>query len=537
MPAYINYQGRVTDSSGEGLGTGTPVNRKMIFRLFDAATGGNRVWSEEQTVTIANGEFSVLLGNGINATYNSITESPRPLLTTVFSSADRYLELVVDDGNGSLNTSDTPIAPRQRLTSTAFAMRAATADGVAAGTDLSLSGTFDGLGVYTSARKWNGQTIDGPVLYGGNGGALGSNQNGTNNTALRWDAAGNVGIGNFSPSEKLDVSGNAKVSGNFTVGGDIVSEGLLWSNGIRMPGSSGANSNFVGTPGNFIAFGTANFSEDFLSYKQNVFYLRDSPDGGDSTQPSLDVGGNITASNLNTGGALTAGSISSSGTVSAGSFNAGGGSISTTGTVTAGSVSTGTITASGGIGGTSVLLSGNVHFLDTNHGVGKYSTFGGVGLDGPVLFGYQGGALGSTNGEKKVALTWDDNKNVKIAGGLQVNGGSISASGNVTAGSKSVVVGEENLRIVRGTVAGNGTIAQGGVGGPYFSVSGANEYTITFNTAFSGIPTVTATSSQAGYLVITINSVSTTGFKVQSRLSDNNNFAAGQFSFIAVGPR
>ena len=36
----------------------------MLFRIYDA-TGGNLIWTEEQTVTVSKGEFSVLLGLGI----------------------------------------------------------------------------------------------------------------------------------------------------------------------------------------------------------------------------------------------------------------------------------------------------------------------------------------------------------------------------------------------------------------------------------------------------------------------------------------
>lgn len=56
---------------------------------------------------------------------------------------------------------------------------------------------------------YNG-TADGPRLYGFGGGLLGT-QNGTN--ALFWNSSGNVGIGNSSPSEKLDVTGNVRFSG------------------------------------------------------------------------------------------------------------------------------------------------------------------------------------------------------------------------------------------------------------------------------------------------------------------------------------
>ena len=92
VPLFINYQGKIADSTGLPIGaSGTaaapvaaPVNRKVIFRIFDLSTGGTRLWTEEQTATISLGVFSVLLGNGITATGTASTES-RPALDTIFT--------------------------------------------------------------------------------------------------------------------------------------------------------------------------------------------------------------------------------------------------------------------------------------------------------------------------------------------------------------------------------------------------------------------------------------------------------------------
>lgn len=209
VPPFINYQGKVTDSAGVGLGTGTPVNRKVIFRVFDAPTAGNRLWSEQHTVTISNGEFSVLLGNGIDAVFNGATETPLKSTTpfdAVFTSTGvlRYVEIVVDNGDNTLNTSDAAIAPRQQITSTAYSFRARAADTITSGTDLQLNGSANyGLGYYGSTRLFNGTPVDGPVLFGQAGGALGAVNGGTKNIALRWNAAGAVGIGS------ADLSGAA----------------------------------------------------------------------------------------------------------------------------------------------------------------------------------------------------------------------------------------------------------------------------------------------------------------------------------------
>ncbi len=43
---------------------------------------------------------------------------------------------------------------------------------------------------------------------------------------------------------------------------------------------------------------------------------------------------------------------------------------------------------------------------DTNHGLGWYDKYGGVAVDGPVAFGWSGGALGTTNGGPKTVINW-----------------------------------------------------------------------------------------------------------------------------------
>ncbi|MFM2119496.1 MAG: hypothetical protein RL722_964 [Pseudomonadota bacterium] len=75
---------------------------------------------------------------------------------------------------------------------------------------------------------------------------------------------------------------------------------------------------------------------------------------------------------------------------------------------------------------------------DNNHGLGWYGgtkAFGGVTPDGPVLYGFTGGALGTTNGGNKAALIWN-------------------SSGQITAGSTDAKV---TLR-----VEGTGHITNGG---------------------------------------------------------------------------
>ena len=243
VPSTINYQGIVADSSGTLIGATGALNRKIIFRIYDASTGGNRLWTEEQTVTIYKGEFSVLLGAGTTATGTAASES-RPALDTVFTSgtATRYIEIMVDNGDGSITATDTPISPRQAITTAAFTFHALVADGIASGTDLTItptSGTASnyGLGWYGSNRTWSGIAVDGPVVYGNAGGVLGSNASGTRNTALLWNASGQVGIGAIgdfrttnklvlqgddasTPAQQLMIRGNSDASKRLLIGFD-----------------------------------------------------------------------------------------------------------------------------------------------------------------------------------------------------------------------------------------------------------------------------------------------------------------------------
>ncbi len=117
VPTMINYQGRLTDAGGNPVADG---NYSIVFRIYDAASGGTSKWTETQSVSTAGGFFAVLLG------------TLSPLTDTIFTSATRYLSVKVG--------TDPELTPRTRLLTVPFADRVSTVDGSSGG---SISGNLN----------------------------------------------------------------------------------------------------------------------------------------------------------------------------------------------------------------------------------------------------------------------------------------------------------------------------------------------------------------------------------------------------------
>ena len=103
--ATFTFQGRLTDTSMPASGT-----YQMQFALYDAANAGTQIGSmiENTAVSVSNSTFTVQLNYGAGA----------------FSGAERYLEISVRRNSGE---SYVALAPRQRITSSPHAIRAANA--------------------------------------------------------------------------------------------------------------------------------------------------------------------------------------------------------------------------------------------------------------------------------------------------------------------------------------------------------------------------------------------------------------------------
>jgi hypothetical protein len=140
VPDYLSYQGRALNADGTTIGSGTPVNRTVTFRVWDHPSNSlvaNLIYSEQQVVTISNGEFSALIGAGAATTGTALgySESTKGVPTvkisspSVFGAATRYLGVTIDDGTAAV---DNEISPRQQFVTSSYAFRAKVAESVEA---------------------------------------------------------------------------------------------------------------------------------------------------------------------------------------------------------------------------------------------------------------------------------------------------------------------------------------------------------------------------------------------------------------------
>jgi microcystin-dependent protein len=131
VPSLLNYQGYL-EEGGTPVAAGGTTNRKVYFRFWNHASNSgapNLLYSEEQTVTINSGDFSVLLGQGTPIATDTALHTN---IADAFGGAEVFLGITVDNGDGNLNN-DSEVSPRQRLVSTAYAFRSKVASTVDAG--------------------------------------------------------------------------------------------------------------------------------------------------------------------------------------------------------------------------------------------------------------------------------------------------------------------------------------------------------------------------------------------------------------------
>ena len=259
VPGFISYQGRALNSSGTVMGSGTPVNRTVTFRIWDHASNSlaaNLIYSEQQVVTIAEGEFSVLVGAGgaTAGTPLGYSETAKGTPTVkindlgVFAGATRFLGVTIDDGTAAV---DNEVSPRQQIVSSAFALRARYAEQLGSNGTTALTALDSGnVGIgnpnppsrFTISAAGTGTSTPQLLLTaddtterlrigvdstGTGTGFIQSFKEGTGAQNLLLNpSGGNVGIGTASPAVALSVTGAITATGAIT-GGSLATAGNI----------------------------------------------------------------------------------------------------------------------------------------------------------------------------------------------------------------------------------------------------------------------------------------------------------------------
>jgi hypothetical protein len=196
-PALMTYQSYLADANGVPLASTAPKNYDVIFRIYNdqsAIAAGNRLWTEQQTVTVDKGYFSVLLGEG-----SQVGSESRPAINTLFTGtdiSDRFVEMTVK-GIGA-GGSDSTLKPRLRLMTSPYA--------------------FVSKYAIHAANLVN-----------------------STNAAVVNVSGGYVGINKLVPNAALDVTGAAAVSGSLSAGSATVS-GSLSAGSATVSGALSAGS-------------------------------------------------------------------------------------------------------------------------------------------------------------------------------------------------------------------------------------------------------------------------------------------------------
>jgi hypothetical protein len=307
-PAKMTFQGFLTATDGTPLGNTAPEIKVVQFKIYDASTGGILLRTEEQTVTLDKGHFSVLLGEGT-------VSGTVPTLPAIFQSAsasDRYLELVVD---GSAMT------PRIQFVASPYALLAGSANQL-----------IDTAGNAVLINSTGGLTVNGKMTatigFSGDGSAL-TALNGANITAgtvadsklATISTAGKVA--NSATTATSANTANAIVtrdaSGNFTAG-------TITANGSALTALNGANITAGTVPDSKLATlstagKVANSATTATSANTpNAIVARDASGNftaGTVTASAVNVNG-LPAVAANAPFRIVAGSVNANGTISAG---------------------------------------------------------------------------------------------------------------------------------------------------------------------------------------------------------------------------
>ena len=164
VPDYVNYQGTLADTSGN------PINgqRALQFSLYADSVGGSSLWSEAHPqVFVTNGLFNLFLG------------SINPFPDTLFNGQDLWLETTVEGET---------FTPRTNIGSVPYGLKSEVTDHALQADSADHAEYADTAGYAFDSPPDNDWLTSGGNIY---------------------RTTGNIGIGTFSPDNKLQIVGSA----------------------------------------------------------------------------------------------------------------------------------------------------------------------------------------------------------------------------------------------------------------------------------------------------------------------------------------
>lgn len=219
IPTTLTIQGKLTDPAQQAMEGAVTIT----FRLYDAATGGTKLWEETQTLTVTKGLFSALLGQAtplalpfdkpywVEIQVGSEIMTPRqPLVASPYALRAKSLEGVnVVDGKLGIGTPGPDgmlhVSKSQDNASTEVKISNPSNTGSQASLTLGVSTNDDLMAGLTMMRANNTFYISN---FGDPNSRIAFETRGPDSKTaerLRIDENGHVGIGTTGPTGKLNL--------------------------------------------------------------------------------------------------------------------------------------------------------------------------------------------------------------------------------------------------------------------------------------------------------------------------------------------